>query len=177
MPGGRGRIEGVIDPRPPRAGCDGPSDAGERNDNGIEPLGWACRRAGSDPGIGPARTDEHGRVIMTDEEWDARRDAAIRALRAIGEITDETDTDAIWDDVFRGLEDALNGRLISLDSEPLGLASQARGKPKADACRRWLPARRQPVRRSSSPRLWTMRSVGSWSASARRPGSADSTAC
>jgi predicted nucleic acid-binding protein len=29
-------------------------------------------------------------------------------------------------------------RLIFLDSEPLGLASQARGKPKADACRGWL---------------------------------------
>jgi hypothetical protein len=35
-----------------------------------------------------------------------RRDAAIRALKALGEITDETDTDAIWDEVFRGLEGA-----------------------------------------------------------------------
>jgi hypothetical protein len=56
------------------------------------------------PAFGPARTDEHGRVIMTGEEWEARRNAAIRALRAIGDITDETDTDAIWDEVFRGLE-------------------------------------------------------------------------
>ena len=31
-------------------------------------------------------------------------------------------------------------RSIFLDSEPLGLASQARGKPKADACRAWLVA-------------------------------------
>src|SRR4051794_15889964 len=31
-------------------------------------------------------------------------------------------------------------RLVFLDSEPLGLASQARGKPKADACRAWLRA-------------------------------------
>jgi predicted nucleic acid-binding protein len=31
-------------------------------------------------------------------------------------------------------------RLIFLDSEPLGLASQARGKLKADACRAWLQA-------------------------------------
>jgi predicted nucleic acid-binding protein len=29
-------------------------------------------------------------------------------------------------------------RLIFLDSESLGLASQARGKPRADACRAWL---------------------------------------
>ena len=29
---------------------------------------------------------------------------------------------------------------VFLDSEPLGLASQARGKPDADACRNWLQA-------------------------------------
>jgi len=29
-------------------------------------------------------------------------------------------------------------RLVFLDSEPLGLAGQARGKPNADACRDWL---------------------------------------
>jgi hypothetical protein len=28
------------------------------------------------PAFGPARADEHGRVVMTDEEWEARRDAA-----------------------------------------------------------------------------------------------------
>jgi predicted nucleic acid-binding protein len=28
--------------------------------------------------------------------------------------------------------------LIFLDSEPVGLASQVRGKPRADACRGWL---------------------------------------
>jgi hypothetical protein len=58
------------------------------------------------PAFGPARTDEHGRVVMTDEEWGARRNAAIRALRAVGDITDETDTDEIWDEVFRGLKEA-----------------------------------------------------------------------
>jgi hypothetical protein len=58
------------------------------------------------PAFGPARTDELGRVVMSDEEWEARRDAALRVLRAVGEITDETDTDAIWDDDFRGLEGA-----------------------------------------------------------------------
>ncbi len=56
------------------------------------------------PVFGPARTDESGRVLTNDEERAARRDAAIRALAAIGEITDETDTDERWDDVSRGLK-------------------------------------------------------------------------
>ena len=58
------------------------------------------------PRFGPARTEEHGRVIMTDEEWEAGRDAALRALRTVEETTDETDTNGIWDEVFRGLEGA-----------------------------------------------------------------------
>ena len=58
------------------------------------------------PSFGPARTDASGRVLMDDEERAARRDAAIRALAAIGQITDETDTDERWADVFRGLEGA-----------------------------------------------------------------------
>jgi hypothetical protein len=43
---------------------------------------------------------------MTDAEWGACRNAGIRALRAVGDITDETDTDEIWDEVFRGLKEA-----------------------------------------------------------------------
>jgi hypothetical protein len=58
------------------------------------------------PSFGPARTDESGRVLMNDEERAARRDAAIRALAAIGQITDDTDTDERWADAFRGLEGA-----------------------------------------------------------------------
>ena len=58
------------------------------------------------PAFGPARTDKHGRIVMTDEEHAARRDAIIRVLRVIGDITDETDTDEIWDEVFRGLREA-----------------------------------------------------------------------
>jgi len=57
------------------------------------------------PAFGPARTDEHGRVVMSDEEWTARRDSVVRALRATGDITDETDTDEVWDEVFRGLKE------------------------------------------------------------------------
>jgi hypothetical protein len=58
------------------------------------------------PAFGPARTDESGRILMSDEEHEARRDAAIRAMAAIGGITDETDTDEVWAEVFRGLEGA-----------------------------------------------------------------------
>ncbi len=56
------------------------------------------------PAFGPAVTDETGRVLMDDGERAARRDAAIRALAAIGKITDATDTEERWSDVFRGLE-------------------------------------------------------------------------
>jgi hypothetical protein len=58
------------------------------------------------PAFGPVRTDESGRVLMSDEERVARRDAAIRALAAVGGITDETDTDEVWAKVSRGLEEA-----------------------------------------------------------------------
>jgi hypothetical protein len=58
------------------------------------------------PSFGPARTDASGRVLMSNDERAARRDAAVRTLAAIGQITDETDTDEVWTDVFRGLEEA-----------------------------------------------------------------------
>lgn len=58
------------------------------------------------PAFGPARTDEHGRLVLTDEEWEARRAATLRALRAVEEIADESETDAIWEDIFRGLQGA-----------------------------------------------------------------------
>jgi hypothetical protein len=38
---------------------------------------------------------------MSDEERAARRDAAIRALAVVGDITDETDTDEVWAEAFR----------------------------------------------------------------------------
>ncbi len=56
------------------------------------------------PAFGPARTDENGRLVMSDDERAARRDAAIRALAVVGKITDETDTDEVWAEVFRGPE-------------------------------------------------------------------------
>jgi len=58
------------------------------------------------PAFGPARTDEQGRIVMSEEEWEARRAASIRAMKALAKITDETDTDEVWDQVFKGLEEA-----------------------------------------------------------------------
>ena len=43
---------------------------------------------------------------MSDEERAAHRDAAMRALAAVGGITDETDNDEVWAKVFRRLEGA-----------------------------------------------------------------------
>jgi hypothetical protein len=72
-------------------------------------INWALWDGLSDergpiPAFGPVRTDENGRLVMSDAEQAARRDAAIRTLAAIAKITDETDTDEVWDEVFRGLE-------------------------------------------------------------------------
>jgi hypothetical protein len=58
------------------------------------------------PVFGPARLNESGRLVMSDEEQAARRIASIRALAAIGSITGENDTDEVWAEVFRGLEGA-----------------------------------------------------------------------
>ena len=43
---------------------------------------------------------------MSEEERRERSEAVQRALDEIATITDETDTDEIWDDVFRGLKAA-----------------------------------------------------------------------
>ena len=77
------------------------------------------------PAFGPARTDSHGRVVMGDDEWEARRAAAVRALEAVAGIADETDTDEVWDEVFRGLEEARRWRDTS-SSTANPLASPAR---------------------------------------------------
>jgi|GEM_PF-1084450 len=61
--------------------------------------------AGPIPAFGPAAVDERGRIALTAEEWEARRAAALRALDAIAAITDETDTDETWREVFRGIDE------------------------------------------------------------------------
>ena len=58
------------------------------------------------PVFDAARTNASGQVLMSDEERAVRRDAAMRALAAVGAITDETDNDEVWANVLRGLEGA-----------------------------------------------------------------------
>jgi hypothetical protein len=40
---------------------------------------------------------------LSDEEQRVRAESVHRSLEEIAEITDETDTDEVWDEVFRGL--------------------------------------------------------------------------
>jgi hypothetical protein len=79
----------------------------EEGDRGKWPPwdGLADER-GPIPVFDAARTNANGQILMSDDERAARRDAAIRALAAVAGITDETDTDEVWADVFRGLEGA-----------------------------------------------------------------------
>jgi excisionase family DNA binding protein len=63
--------------------------------------------------VSPHRSvDATGRALpMTDAEIRARAEVAIRALDELAGITDETDTDAVWDEVTRGIdEDRLSDR-------------------------------------------------------------------
>ena len=57
------------------------------------------------PVFPPRALDEHGRLIpLSDEERKARAEAAVRALKAIEKITDESDTEETWAEVFRDLD-------------------------------------------------------------------------
>ncbi len=60
------------------------------------------------PEFPSARLDpETGRLLpISDDELAARRDAAVRTLRAIAEMTDETDTDERWEDFMRGYDES-----------------------------------------------------------------------
>jgi hypothetical protein len=59
------------------------------------------------PTFGPMKKDRNGRPTRrSPEEEEAQRDAAIRMLDVIGKITDESDTDEIWDRFDRNLEES-----------------------------------------------------------------------
>jgi hypothetical protein len=48
-----------------------------------------------------------GRLLpISDEERAARRAAAIRAIKAIGQIPDETETDEGWEEVYRNIDES-----------------------------------------------------------------------
>jgi hypothetical protein len=63
--------------------------------------------------LSPQRSvDATGRALpMTDAEIRARAEVAIRVLDAIADMTDETDTDEVWERFTRGIdEDRLSDR-------------------------------------------------------------------
>lgn len=54
-----------------------------------------------------ADEDPDGRLRpLNDQEWQARAEALARALADIEAMTDETDTDEVWSDVLRGIDEA-----------------------------------------------------------------------
>ncbi len=54
--------------------------------------------------IPPRSTDERGRLLpMTDEQRRSRIEEGNRALDELAEMTDETDTPELWDEVLRNL--------------------------------------------------------------------------
>ncbi len=64
----------------------------------------------------PRDTDERGRLLpMTEEQRRARFEEGSRLLANLANITDETDTDEIWDEVLRnlGVDPATGGPLES----------------------------------------------------------------
>jgi hypothetical protein len=59
------------------------------------------------PSFPPLALDpETGRILpISEHEIAARRDATIRTLDALARVTDETDTEERWDEVFRGIDE------------------------------------------------------------------------
>jgi hypothetical protein len=76
--------------------------------NGISPIDGTelADDLGPIPSFPPLALDpETGRVRpVTDEEIAARRDAALRMLAALDQITDERDTDENWREVYRNID-------------------------------------------------------------------------
>jgi hypothetical protein len=58
------------------------------------------------PSFPPLAVDpETGRIIpLSKEELDARRDAALRMLKVLDQITDDNDTDENWREVYRNID-------------------------------------------------------------------------
>lgn len=58
------------------------------------------------PSFPPLALDpETGRMLpISDEELAARRDAALRMLKVLDQITDESDTDEKWSEVYRNID-------------------------------------------------------------------------
>lgn len=65
-----------------------------------------CDADGPIPTFAPRTLDEHGRLIpLSPEEQKTRSEAALRALKAIEQINDESDSDdELWREAFRDLD-------------------------------------------------------------------------
>jgi dihydropteroate synthase len=65
-----------------------------------------CDEQGPIPEFPPAVIDpETGRARISDEEWEARRQASLRMLKVLDQITDETDQDEeLWKEAMRDFD-------------------------------------------------------------------------
>ena len=73
-------------------------------ENKVTPLSDA---EGPIPSFPPLPLDPAtGQLLsMSDQEIAARRDAAIRAIKALGRMTDENDDDSLWKEVYRNIDE------------------------------------------------------------------------
>jgi len=81
------------------------ADGGSSSASPIDSSTLADER-GPIPSFPPLALDpETGRMIaISDEEFAARRSAAVRMLAALEQLTDENDTDEKWREVYRNID-------------------------------------------------------------------------
>jgi hypothetical protein len=80
------------------------ADPAGRADSGRVEHDGLCDERGPIPVFGPVRTDRQGRILMSEQERAARRDAAIRALRAL-ESLPESDPPGTAERFMRELDE------------------------------------------------------------------------
>lgn len=72
-----------------------------------------CDEKGPIPMFPPRELDARGRLIpLSPEERQARTAAALRGLKALEQVTDETDTEERWAEVFRGIDEGRPHRIL-----------------------------------------------------------------